>query len=48
MTKVIRDVFQDYKKENNIINGTILKMNLYKKSNKLEIEIGLENQLIID
>lgn len=48
MIKVIRDVFQDYKKQNNIINGTILKMNLYKKSNKLEMEIKSENQLIID
>ena len=48
MTKVIRDVFQDYKKENNIVNATILKMNLYKKSNKLEIEIKSENQLIVD
>ena len=48
MTKVIKDVFQDYKKENNIINATILKMNLYKKSNKLEIDLKSENQLIID
>jgi len=48
MNKVIKDVFQDYKKENNIINATILKMNLYKKSNKLELGLKSENQLIID
>lgn len=48
MTKVIKDVFQDYKKENNIVNGTILKMNLYKKSNKLEIEIEAKNQLNVE
>jgi len=48
MNKVIRDVFQDYKKENSIVNGKILKMNLYKKSNKLELDIKSENQLIID
>jgi len=48
MNKVIKDVFQDYKKENNIINATIIKMNLYKKSNKLELNIKSENQLIID
>ncbi len=48
MTKVIKDVFQDYKKENSILNATIQKMNLYKKSNKLEIDIKCENQLIID
>ncbi len=48
MQKVIKDVFQDYKKENNILNAYIQKMNLYKKSNKLEIEIKSENQLIID
>ena len=48
MNKVIKDVFQDYKKENNIINAVILKMNLYKKSNKLELDIESENQLIID
>ena len=48
MQKIIKDVFQDYKKENNILNAYIQKMNLYKKSNKLEIEIKSENQLIID
>ena len=37
MQKVIKDVFQDYKKENDIINATIQKIDLYKKSNKLEV-----------
>ena len=48
MQKVIKDVFQDYRKESNIINGIITKMNLYKKSNKLELDIESENQLIIE
>lgn len=48
MQKVIKDVFKDYKKENNIINAIILKMNLYKKTNKLLLNIKSENQLIID
>jgi len=48
MQKVIKDVFQDYRKENNIINAVVLKMNLYKKTNKLMLDIKSENQLIID
>ena len=48
MQKEIKDVFQDYKKENNIVNATIQKINLYKKSNKLEIEIFSQNQLTIE
>lgn len=39
MTKVIRDVFQDFNNEGSILEATITKINLYKKSNKLEIEI---------
>ena len=48
MAKVIKDVFEDYKRENNIVNATITKMNLYKKSNKLELNIESQNQLIVD
>ena len=48
MTKVIKDVFEDYKRENNIVKATILKMNLYKKSNKLELNIESQNQLVVD
>ena len=48
MQKEIKDVFQDYKKENNIVNATIQKINLYKKSNKLEIEIFSQNQLSVE
>ena len=47
MTKVIKDVFQDYKKDGNILEAEILKMNLFKKSNKLEIELVSQNQLKI-
>ena len=48
MQKVIKDVFQDYKKENDIINATIQKIDLYKKSNKLEVELFSQNQLKIE
>ena len=39
MEKQIKEVFPDYAESEAIINGTILKINLYKKSNKLEIII---------
>ena len=45
MQKVIKDVFQDFKKESSIQEAQIQKMNLYKKSNKLEVEILSQNQL---
>ena len=45
MQKVIKDVFQDFKKESNIQEAQIQKMNLYKKSNKLEVDILSQNQL---
>ena len=45
MQKVVKDVFQDFKKESNIQEAQIQKMNLYKKSNKLEVEIFSQNQL---
>ena len=45
MQKVIKDVFQDFKMESNIQEAQIQKMNLYKKSNKLEVEILSQNQL---
>ena len=48
MAKLIKDVFEDYKRENGIVNGSIITMNLYKKSNKLELKIELQNQLVID
>ena len=47
MQKVIKDVFQDFKKESSIQEAQIQKMNLYKKSNKLEVEILSQNQLKI-
>ncbi len=45
MQKVIKDVFQDFKMESNIQEAQIQKINLYKKSNKLEVEILSQNQL---
>ncbi len=48
MTKVIKDVFQDYKKDGAILEAEITKMNLYKKSNKLEIDITSQNQIKIN
>ena len=48
MNKVIKDVFQDYKKEGNMILATVSGMNLYKKSNKLQVKIESQNQLNIE
>ena len=48
MQKAIKDVFQDYKKDNNILEAQIQKMNLYKKSNKLEVKIFSQNQLKVE
>ena len=48
MQKAIKDVFQDYKKDSNILEAKIQKMDLYKKSNKLEVKIFSQNQLKVE
>ena len=47
MQKIVKDVFQDYHNENNIREGVIEKINLYKKSNVLELDIVSKKQLKI-
>ena len=40
MQKYIKEVFEDYNKQSNIIDAQIENINLYKKNNKLQIEIA--------
>ena len=44
----IKDVFKDYKEENNIINAEVTNINLFKKSKKLELEINTQYPIKID
>ena len=44
MLKEVKDVFKDY---NSNINGAIEKINLYKKSNKLEIDIIADTKISV-
>ena len=39
MPKYIKDVFSDYTVENNLIDCEIENINLYKKTNKLQISV---------
>ncbi len=48
MQKTVKDVFQDYTNNNNILEGKITAINLYKKTNKLEIDIVMQNQLTLE
>ena len=43
----IKDVFKDYKEENNLINAEIENINLFKKSKRLEIKLKLEESIKI-
>ena len=38
-SKIIKDVFSDYKNKNSILEAYIQNINLYKKTNKLVLEI---------
>ena len=46
-TKLISEVFSDYKTENIIKQAKILELNLIKKANVLEIDLESENYLEI-
>ena len=48
MQKTVKYVFQDYTNKNSILEGTIEAINLFKKSNKLEVGIKVQNQLTLD
>lgn len=43
----IKDVFKDYKEENNLINAEIENINLFKKSKKIEIELSVKEPIKI-
>ena len=43
----IKDVFKDYNEDNNLINAEIVNINLFKKSNKLEIDLKADKPVKI-
>ena len=45
MQKYIKEVFKDYNIENNIFNAQIENINLYKKTNKLQVELISDSQI---
>ena len=48
MQKIIKDVFGDYSKNNSITNSEILNTNLYKKTNRLQMDIKAFSQISIE
>ncbi len=47
MLNVVKDIFKDYEEQSNILDAKIENINLFKKSNKLEISIITEKQITI-
>ena len=47
MLNVVGDVFKDYKEQSNILDAKIENINLFKKSNKLEINLITEKQITL-
>ena len=47
MSNLVKDVFKDYKEQNNIIDTIIENINLYKKSKKIEIDLLTEKAIKI-
>lgn len=45
MQKYIKEVFNDYNENNNLINAVIENINLYKKTNKLQIKVASSSQI---
>ncbi len=45
MQKYIKEVFSDYKENNGLINAEIENINLYKKTNKLQVKVVSSNQI---
>ena len=48
MLNAVKDVFKDYKEQNNIVNAQIENINLFKKSHKLEISLITEKQIALE
>lgn len=47
MSNLAREIFDDYKEENNILDTSIENINLFKKSNKLEIYLKSEKRITV-
>ena len=47
MSNLAREIFDDYKEENNILDASIENINLFKKSNKLEIYLKSEKRITL-
>ena len=47
MPNLVRDVFKDYKEQNNILDAEIVAINLFKKSKKLELKLKTQESLKI-
>ena len=45
MSNAVRDVFNDYTKGSNILDASIENVNLYKKTNKLEIDLKTDKKI---
>lgn len=48
MFNIVKDIFKDYKEPNNILDAKIENINVFKKSNKLEINLISETRITID
>ena len=48
MQKIIKDVFVDYKKDNSITNSEIIDTSLFKKTNRLQMNIHAFSQISIE
>ena len=46
--KLVRDAFMDYKKEGSIVDAEIENINLYKKTNKLQVSIVSSKRIPLD
>ena len=47
MLNVVKDIFKDYEEQSNILDAKIENINLFKKSNKLEISVITEKQITL-
>lgn len=48
MEKKLNEVFRDFNIDGNIVDSKIMKVDLYKKSNKMLIELSTQNMIAID
>jgi len=48
MANILRDVFKDYQNDGTILNTVIENINLYKKSNKLEVILNSEEKISLN